>query len=250
MPGYDRCPVKVRIRVGGLISAARLPVCKSTSSTGQGSAGADASAAANLSDDSLTRQRKLRKEQEKQQHIHLIISRHGHKCQSLACSFTATASSGLLPLPGPSHTIAPSHSKFRFWIDYQVLSSPASAALAEKALLMLGGVKTGGPPKLDPLTAAEVKIKDYGYMHMEAWDLLLSITAKAMLAAEILRPGQVTISNLAFIILHLMHLLQSLNMGEASAFGFHTLTLHVSALVTECGRRSPDQQCQFHTLTL
>ncbi len=35
-----------------------------------------------------------------------------------------------------------------------------------------------------------MKIKDYGYMHMAAWDLLLSITAKAMLAAEILRPGQ------------------------------------------------------------
>jgi hypothetical protein len=27
-------------------------------------------------------------------------------------------------------------------------------------------------------------------MHMGAWDLLLSITAKAMLAAEVLRPGQ------------------------------------------------------------
>ena len=33
------------------------------------------------------------------------------------------------------------------------------------------------------------KLKDYGYMHMDAWDFLWSITAKAMLAAEILRPG-------------------------------------------------------------
>lgn len=97
-----------------------------------------------------------------------------------------------LPLaPGPRSAIAPSEGAFRFWIDFQVLSSPASAALAEKALLLLGGVRTGGPPKLDGPAAAVAKIKDYGYMHMDAWDLLLSITAKAMLAAEILRPGQV-----------------------------------------------------------
>ncbi|GAX73724.1 hypothetical protein CEUSTIGMA_g1177.t1 [Chlamydomonas eustigma] len=80
--------------------------------------------------------------------------------------------------------------KFRFWIDYQVLSSPASAELIERALLLAGGRKTGGPPKLDAVTAAKVKLKDYGYMHMDAWDLLWTITAKAMLAAEILRPGQ------------------------------------------------------------
>lgn len=48
----------------------------------------------------------------------------------------------------------------------------------------------GGPPKLDPVSSQVQKIKDYGYMHMGAWDLLLSITAKAMLAAEVLRPGQ------------------------------------------------------------
>ena len=28
------------------------------------------------------------------------------------------------------------------------------------------------------------------YMHMDAWDFLWTITAKAMLAAEILRPGE------------------------------------------------------------
>jgi hypothetical protein len=44
---------------------------------------------------------------------------------------------------------------------------------------------SGGPPKLDPLTATVQKIRDYGYMHMEQWEVLLSITAKAMLAAEV-----------------------------------------------------------------
>lgn len=146
------------------------------------------------------------------------------------------------PLPGPA--------RFRYWVDYQALSSPESAALAERALQLLGGIRTGarrpprappgpplgrrlpplraatgapapashrrrapllarltypagpprprsnphlltgGPPKLDPLSAQKQKIRDYGYMHMGAWDLLLSITAKAMLAAEVLRPGQ------------------------------------------------------------
>ncbi len=80
--------------------------------------------------------------------------------------------------------------RFRYWVDYQALSSPESAALAERALQALGGVRTGGPPKLDPVSAQVQKIRDYGYMHMGAWDLLLSITAKAMLAAEVLRPGQ------------------------------------------------------------
>lgn len=50
-------------------------------------------------------------------------------------------------------------------------------------------LQVGGPPKLDPVTAMKQKLKDYGYMHMDAWDFLWSITAKAMLAAEILRPG-------------------------------------------------------------
>ncbi|KAI8462616.1 MAG: tubulin-tyrosine ligase family-domain-containing protein [Monoraphidium minutum] len=86
------------------------------------------------------------------------------------------------PLPDPA--------RFRYWVDYQALASPESAALAERALQMLGGVRTGGPPKLDPVSAQKQKIKDYGYMHMGSWDLLLSITAKAMLAAEVLRPGQ------------------------------------------------------------
>lgn len=80
--------------------------------------------------------------------------------------------------------------RFRFWIDYQALSSPDSAALSEHALIQLGGECTGGPPKLDPITAQKQAIKDYGFMHMDAWDVLLSITAKAMLAAELLRPGQ------------------------------------------------------------
>lgn len=86
------------------------------------------------------------------------------------------------PLSDPAH--------FRYWVDYQALSSPESAVLAERALQLLGGVRTGGPPKLDPVSAQKQKIKDYGYMHMGSWDLLLSITAKAMLAAEVLRPGQ------------------------------------------------------------
>ena len=72
----------------------------------------------------------------------------------------------------------------------QVLSSPASAALLERALLAVGGVRTGGPPKLDPVSMATQKQRVYGYAHMDAWDLLWSITAKAMLAAEILRPGE------------------------------------------------------------
>ena len=49
--------------------------------------------------------------------------------------------------------------------------------------------QAGGPPKMDAVSSARVKIKDYGYMHMDAWDFLWTITAKAMLAAEILRPG-------------------------------------------------------------
>ena len=43
---------------------------------------------------------------------------------------------------------------------------------------------------MDRTAAAMEKCKDYGYMHMGEWDLLWSITAKAMLAAEILRPGE------------------------------------------------------------
>jgi hypothetical protein len=42
------------------------------------------------------------------------------------------------------------------------------------------------------VTAAVQKFKDYGYMHMGEWDFLWSITAKAMLAAEVLRPGGLT----------------------------------------------------------
>ncbi|WIA39416.1 hypothetical protein OEZ86_005519 [Tetradesmus obliquus] len=95
------------------------------------------------------------------------------------------AAAAAVPWP-PSHP-----ARFRYWIDYQAFSSPESAALPEAALVALGGVKTGGPPKLDPVTAARQKIRDYGYMHMDRWELLLSITAKAMLAAEVLRPHQV-----------------------------------------------------------
>ncbi|KAJ9519622.1 hypothetical protein QJQ45_013362 [Haematococcus lacustris] len=73
----------------------------------------------------------------------------------------------------------------RYWIDFQVLSSPLSTTLLERALRAVGG-----PPKLDPVSAAVQKHKDYGYMHLDDWDLLWSITAKAMLAAEILRPGK------------------------------------------------------------
>ncbi|KAG1665105.1 hypothetical protein FOA52_007796 [Chlamydomonas sp. UWO 241] len=93
---------------------------------------------------------------------------------------------------GPPRALLPDPGKerFRYWIDYQVLSSPKSAALLERALVAAGGRRSGGPPKLDPVTAAKQKCKDYGYMHMDSWEFLWSITAKAMLAAEILRPGQ------------------------------------------------------------
>lgn len=95
---------------------------------------------------------------------------------------------GLLP---PVIPMAPrSATPFRFWIDFQILSDPRSAALAEKALIALGGELTGGPRKYSRTGFVGSYIKDYGYMHMHAWDLLWSITAKAMLAAEVLRPGQ------------------------------------------------------------
>eukprot|EP00775_Hariotina_reticulata_P004710 gene4710-4960_t len=98
--------------------------------------------------------------------------------------------SGVAALAAVSRPISESYS-FRYWIDYQAFSSPESAALPEQALIALGGVKTGGPPKINPVTAEKQKIKDYGYMHMDKWEILLSITAKAMLAAEVLRPHQV-----------------------------------------------------------
>jgi hypothetical protein len=44
------------------------------------------------------------------------------------------------PLPEPAH--------FRYWVDFQALSSPESAALAERALQMLGGVRTGAARRL------------------------------------------------------------------------------------------------------
>lgn len=40
-----------------------------------------------------------------------------------------------------------------------MLSSPESATLLERALQAVGGVRTGGPPKLDPVTAAVQKHK-------------------------------------------------------------------------------------------
>jgi hypothetical protein len=39
----------------------------------------------------------------------------------------------------------PDPARFRYWVDYQALSSPESAALAERALQALGGVRTGAP---------------------------------------------------------------------------------------------------------
>jgi hypothetical protein len=103
---------------------------------------------------------------------------------SAAAAAAAAAAAGVAALVAVSRPIAESCS-FRYWIDYQAFSSPESAALPEQALIALGGVKTGGPPKLNPVTAAKQKIKDYGYMHMDKWEILLSITAKAMLAAEV-----------------------------------------------------------------
>jgi hypothetical protein len=107
--------------------------------------------------------------------------------QQLVTYHVSTA--GLLSMAAP--VSLPQSAKFRFWIDHQCLSSPESAILIEQALDQLGGEKTGGTPKIDPVTGQKVKVKDYGYMHLERWDLLYSITAKAMLAAEMLRPGQI-----------------------------------------------------------
>ena len=106
-------------------------------------------------------------------------------------SYKAVFSAFLIPPFPPQLSLAPSKKHFRFWIDFQVLSSPKSAELIEQVLIECGGIKTGGPPKLNPVTSAVEKCKDYGYMHLNLWDLLFSITAKAMLAAEVLRPGQV-----------------------------------------------------------
>jgi hypothetical protein len=64
-----------------------------------------------------------------------------------------------LPCPAASLALAripkpfPSQPFFRYWVDFQALSSPESAALAERALQALGGRRTGGPTKLDPITS-------------------------------------------------------------------------------------------------
>ncbi|KAF8064478.1 Ttll6a [Scenedesmus sp. PABB004] len=124
--------------------------------------------------------------------LRFIVDRLNAFAAPLALTSGATgAVRGLAVAAAVPRPLAPLARGFRFWIDFQAFSSPESAALPEAALAALGGVRTGGPPKLDPVTAAVQKIRDYGYMHMDAWDLLLSITAKAMLAAEVLRPHQV-----------------------------------------------------------
>ncbi|KXZ50147.1 CYG40/TTL7 protein [Gonium pectorale] len=69
-------------------------------------------------------------------------------------------------------------------------SSEGSAELIERALVAAGGVRAGGPPKKDAATGAKRDDGVYGYMHMDAWDLLWSVTAKAALAADLLRPHQ------------------------------------------------------------
>jgi hypothetical protein len=126
-----------------------------------------------------------------------------------------------LPPPPPPERPLPF---FRYWVDSQALSSAASTVLLERALVALGGRRTGGPPKrgdeqeeqeeedgggegamrrhtrralqqqqssraLMALTHPQPP-RLYGYMRMGDWDFLWSITAKAMLAAELLRPGQ------------------------------------------------------------
>ncbi|GIM13614.1 hypothetical protein Vretimale_16680 [Volvox reticuliferus] len=70
------------------------------------------------------------------------------------------------------------------------LSSAGSADLLERALRAAGGVKAGGPPKTDPATGNKREDGVFGYMHMDAWDLLWSVTAKAALAADLLRKHQ------------------------------------------------------------
>ncbi|PNH11180.1 Tubulin polyglutamylase TTLL5 [Tetrabaena socialis] len=72
----------------------------------------------------------------------------------------------------------------------RAFSSEGSAALVERALREAGGVRAGGPPKLDAATGAKQSDGVYGYMHMDSWDLLWSVTAKAALAADLLRTQQ------------------------------------------------------------
>jgi len=109
---------------------------------------------------------------------------HTWTCLFMSSPLFLSCPAGVVAAGAVSRPLSNPH-RFRFWIDYQAFSSPESAALPEAALVALGGVKTGGPPKLDPITAVKQKIRDYGYMHMDKWEVLLSITAKAMLAAEV-----------------------------------------------------------------
>ncbi|GLI65804.1 hypothetical protein VaNZ11_009427 [Volvox africanus] len=101
-----------------------------------------------------------------------------------------TLTAGRAPSSGRPRLDRAQDRQFRFWIDYQALSSAGSADLLEQALRAAGGVKAGGPPKTDPATGAKRDDGMFGYMHMDAWDLLWSVTARAALAADLLRRHQ------------------------------------------------------------
>lgn len=48
----------------------------------------------------------------------------------------------------------------------------------QRALVQAGGVRTGGPPKVDASSGATLHDRVYGYMNMDAWDLLWTVSAK------------------------------------------------------------------------
>ncbi len=64
---------------------------------------------------------------------------------------THAPAAALAFMPVPRAPLGPDY--FRYWVDYQALSSPDSAALSERALTALGGRCMGGPAKCDPITA-------------------------------------------------------------------------------------------------
>ncbi|EFJ40684.1 hypothetical protein VOLCADRAFT_99465 [Volvox carteri f. nagariensis] len=88
-----------------------------------------------------------------------------------------------------AHTLAHPHHRKRAG-GAQALSSPRSAELVERALAAAGGLRAGGPPKTDTRTGVKKGEGVYGYQHMDAWDVLWSVTAKAALAADLLRSHQ------------------------------------------------------------
>jgi len=69
---------------------------------------------------------------------------------------------------------------------------PAAAARRAVRLALTRPDGGSGDGRVAPLAQRPPRPpREYGYMHMGEWDFLWSITAKATLAAEVLRPGQV-----------------------------------------------------------